>query len=352
MKKLLITIPAFGHHGGLCVITQWANRITKWYEVYLYVLNGKHHNPSWCKVSPEVKLCGSEMIWEADIVILTSPHSAHLLDLILPHQRCFLFLQMMEHMFRPWDVNWLAMCKKFYNADFPMFSISEWNMIMLSDTFKRKQLFYTDQTWQPILLNNVNTHYITNGIDLEQFPIIRAPKDGVTVLVEGWEPGDNPTKDVDNIGPKVAARLREEGFRIIAFSGLPLRTMKNVPHEYIRAPDLKMLNELYTRATILIKATKYDARSTAPIEAMTKGTAVVRAIVQGDDDLSGGEDGVAKNCWKTGYDENSLFRDALFALRNPDARQMVVDNAFRHIKQHCNWDVVMENVYKIINDHS
>lgn len=345
-KKLLITIPAFGPHGGLNVIIQWANRLTKWYDVYLYVLNGKHNNPSWCKVSPDVKICGPEKIWECDIVILTSPHSAHLIDLILPHQKCFLFLQMLEHTFRPWDVNWLAMCKKFYKADFPMFSISEWNMNVLSYVFNRKHLFYST------LSSKANTHYITNGIDLEQFPIIRAPKDGVTVLIEGWEPGDNPTKDIHNIGPKVAARLREEGYRIIAFSGLPLRTMKNVPHEYFRAPDLKTLNELYTRATILIKATMYDARSTAPIEAMTKGTAVIRAIMQGDDDLSGGEDGVVKNCWKSGYDENELFRNALFALRNPDARQVVVDNAFRHIKQHCNWDVVMEKVYNILNDQS
>jgi len=345
MKKLLITIPAFGHHGGLCVITQWANRLTKWYDVYLYVLNGKHNNPSWCKVIPEVKLCGPEQLWEADIVILTSPHSAHLIDLILPYQKCFLFLQMMEHKFRPWDAQWLAMCKKFYQAPFPMLSISEWNITLLQNKFDRIAEYSRGSSTSFL---NKSSFYITNGIDLEQFPIIRAIKDNRTVLVEGWEPGDNPSKDVDNIGPKVAARLKDEGYYIIAFSGLPLKTMKNVPNEYVRAPDLRTLNELYTKATILIKATKYDARSTAPIEAMTKGTAVCRAIIKGDDDLSNGDDGVVKNCWKSGYDENELFRNALFALRNPDARQIVVDNAFRHIKQHCNWDTVMEKVNEIL----
>jgi hypothetical protein len=344
--KVLITIPAFGHHGGLVVITQWANRLAKYHTVYLYVLNGKHNNPSWCTVDPAVTICGPEKLWEADIVILTSPHSAPLIDLILPHQKCFMFLQMMEHMFRPWDVNWMAMCKKFYQAPFPMFSISKWNMNMLYNDFRRYSS--TIKFGYPISPEIKMTNYITNGIDLDQFPISRPVKDGRTVLVEGWEPGDNPTKDTDNIGPKVAARLRDMGYHIIAFSGLPFRTMKNVPNEYHKAPDLKTMNELYSRATILIKATHCDARSTAPIEAMTKGCAVVRAIDMGDDDLSNGEDGIPKNCWKSPYNEEELFQNAVFALQNPNTRNIVVDNAYRHIKENCNWDKVIANVNSII----
>lgn len=342
--KVLLTIPSFGFHGGLNVVIQWCNRLTQWHDVYLYNLSGKN-NQTWCKVNDKVKMCGPEMLWEVDCIILTSPHAADLLDLVLPHQKCFLFLQMMEHMFRPGDKEWMRLCKKFYTAPYPMFSISRWNMEMLREKFGRSE-WYKDEMETPCKTVQLDsslrrTHYITNGIDLDQFPISTKPKDGKTVLVEGWEPG-NPTKDVDYIGAKVAKRLRGDGYRIIAYGSTRPKYLPLVPHEFHYQPDLKTMNDLYERATILIKATKYDARSTAPIEAMTKCTATVRAIADGDDDLD------MSNSYRCLYNEDQLYAQAKWALEfDPDRVQLRISLP-TYLSRNCNWDRVMNEVNTIL----
>lgn len=325
--RVLITIPSFGPHGGLNIIVQWANRLSKYHAVYLWNLSGRPNN-TWCKLDPAVTICGPEMLWVSDTVILTSPHSAFILDLLLPNQKCFLFLQMMEHLFHLKDVKWLADCKKFYQAPYPMFSISKWNMEVLQHKFCRQS----------------ETHYITNGIDLNQFPLSEKKKDGKTVLVENWE-STNPTKDAKNIGPKVAERLRADGYRIVSYGAKPAQTLRNVLHEYHVQPNLSKLNELYEKATILIKATKYDARSTAPIEAMTKGTATARAIIRGDDDLIH-----EHNCLKVAYEEDELYQAAKRLLKDERLRSRLSENCIRHVKENCNWDKVIDHVNEIISE--
>ena len=125
---------------------------------------------------------------------------------------------------------------------------------------------------------------VGNGVSLEDFPIERRPKASDVVLIEGWNPG-NATKDIDGIGPSVARRLKADGYTIIGYGRDEPKQHRHVLDEYHVSPDLETLNRLYSAATILVKATKYDARSCAPIEAMTKGTVTARAIIEGDDDL-------------------------------------------------------------------
>lgn len=324
--KLFITTPAInGIHGGLRVINTWCNLLAEYHEVYLYSLKGEK-SCNWMYLSPKVQICGFEKFVESDCVILTSPHSAFFIDLILPAQKCFLFLQMQEDMFQPTDGNWFAQCKKFYTAPYPMFSISKWNIERMEKAFGRTS----------------PTHYIRNGIDFNEFPISDKPKDGKTVLIEGYEPGSNPTKDVDRISAKVGARLRKDGYRVLAYSQ-GLCTMKQGVDEYYQKPTLQTLNQLYERATILIKASKYDARSLSPLEAMTKGTPSARAIIKGDDDVIHEYNGI-----RCDYNEEHLYQISKGMLADSDLRSELSFNCLQYVQTECNWDKIMNEINEIL----
>ena len=155
----------------------------------------------------------------------------------------------------------------------------------------------------------------------------------------------NPTKDIDYVGAQVAERLRDEGYRIIAYGARRLKHLRRVPHQYIEKPSLQQLNELYMRATIMIKATRYDARSTSPIEAMTKGTVTARAIIEGDDDLEH-----EINCLKVGYNVRDLHAAALRLLRDADLRNRLAKNCADHIEVNCDWDKTMFEINEIITN--
>lgn len=262
-----ITTPCLNvPHGGLRIIMEWANRLSgRGHDVHLQVLAGPT-SCSWFPISPEVGVSNNPRLG-ADTTILTSPHSSHLIPNV---KNPILFLQMLEHLFRPGDKRWEKRCFEFYRSKAPMFSISRWNM----DYLKKEHGRTSD-----------NTFYIGNGVNTFHFPISEAPKDFKTVLVEGWHVG-NPSKDLNRVAPRAAKILKERGYRIIAYGSQPLQDFQDVPHEYYLRPSLAKMNDLYRRATILLKASQFDARSCAPVEAATKGTVTVRAILQGDDDLT------------------------------------------------------------------
>jgi hypothetical protein len=141
----------------------------------------------------------------------------------------------------------------------------------------------------------------------------------------------------------VAGELRKQGYRIWAYSQFPLKTNKKIPHEYFCKPDIRLLNTLYESATILIKASKYDARSCAPIEAMTKGTVTARAIEKGDDDLD------HENSIKVGYDKRALLGAAQVLLHNglKDQRERRAQKCYEHIEKY-SWGYWMSQVNEII----
>lgn len=299
---------------------EWANRLTQWHDVYLHNLKAET-SCSWFGLNPNVKMCEADMLWKCDCVILTSPHSSHFLKMILPHQRCFLFLQMMEHLFRPNDADWLQQCHDFYTSDRPMFSISRWNIEMLESQFGRTG----------------KTFYIGNGVNFDEFPIAFPDKEARTVLVEGWQ-CSNPSKDVQNITHGVAGRLRKEGYKIIAYSGIPIRTDRHLLHEMHIKPTVQKINELYSRSTIMIKASLYDARSCSPVEAFSKHTPTARAIYKGDDDLQH-----EQNCLRCEYDQEQLYQISKHLLADKDLRQALASSGLTMLKKY-DWNYWMNIV--------
>lgn len=110
---------------------------------------------------------------------------------------------------------------------------------------------------------------------------------------------------------KIAVRLKHQGYNIIGY-GFNLINHFALDEYYVR-PDLATMNELYERATILLKATKYDARALSSLEAATKMTVTARAITLGDDDLTNDY-----NCLRCDYNESQLYAIAKELLENKE----------------------------------
>jgi hypothetical protein len=319
--KIFIQSPNINSpHGGIRVINEWANRLTELgHRVILFNQAGPvrcDFMPIKCKIVNTISLMG-----QCDIAIITSPHGAFLLDKDQPVKK-FVFLQMLEHLFNPSNRAFKENCVKLYKTHYPLISISQWNIRQLQTIFKRTA---------PI-------HYVGNGVNLDDFPISYADKDGDIILLESPEP-TNQAKDVDKIAVKAAIYFKQKGYRIKGF-GLKKAT-DNIYDEYIVRPSLDEMNRLYQEATIMIKATKYDARSTAPLEAMTKGTVTIRGIIEGDDDLND------QNSYKTKYNLDKVIDSANFALNNPVHFADIKNNAYWYVQTY-NWDYWMDKINKIL----
>lgn len=328
MRVLIIT-PSLGQHGGIRTLVSWANGLLKWHSVGIYSI--AQDNPSNMYVNHDVRIIkNTNLKWEDwDCLIIGSPHGIKYKD--APVKKKVIFMQMCEHLFKPGDRNWKNACVEFYGAKYPMILISLWN---------HQDINY--------IRYGLPTYYLGNGVSFDDFPINDSPMKGsnekfgkTVVLVEGWE-ATNPTKDTDAIGARVAKRLKAEGYYIIGYSQLPLRTFPKVPNEYHSKPSLKVLNSLYERATVMIKATRFDARSTAPLEAMTKYCAVARAIQKGDDDLIH-----EQNCLRCGYNEDELYSITKRLLDDVELRSNITENAAAYVQKY-SWDYWMPKINDII----
>src|SRR5690606_36936994 len=105
-------------HGGIRVILEWANRLSKYHQVFLFT-NATGDCSSWFDLDPAVEIIRSEQhLLSMDCLVICSPHHIRLRSLPTPVRK-FVFMQMAEHMFRPDDAQWQKQCRKFYNAPFP-----------------------------------------------------------------------------------------------------------------------------------------------------------------------------------------------------------------------------------------
>ncbi len=322
---IVIPFPSLAAHGGTRVAVAIANHLAlRGHEVSFYVLDSRSNKNYWTW-HKGVKYV-TEKPTNFDVIFITSPHSIHLAE----KDRTVLHLQMLEHMFRPNDVKWRNVCEQMYTYPAPMFTISGWNRYELITTYKRRE----DQTI-----------YIGNGVDFNDFPLLdNCYGKSNAVLVEGWVPY-NPCKDEQQIAPKVALRLRSEGYYIVGYGQLHLKRYVHTPHEYHLCPSLHQLNQLYSGARILLKASKYDARACAPVEAMTKGVPTVRALVHGDDDLINDY-----NCLRTSYSEQALYAAAKKVLTNDGLYDHLQYGCMQHIRNECKWDKWIDVIEKQLKE--
>lgn len=331
--KILILAPSLAIHGGVRVIVEWANHLAeRGHEVVLQVIDpSKDRN--WIQISDEVDLrFGQPLDWAFDVVLATTPPLAVQISQMDLRAKRFYLLQMAEDIFWSDNKRWVETCLKSYQVHFPIIGISQWVQSYIESKGRKGR-----------------TYYVGNGVSRDFQP---GKKDEeLTVLVEGWI-GYNYAKDQDAIGPKVAKRLKEQyGAKIVAFSQFPLRNApaKLFPvheefDEYHTAPSGAELVQLYQRATIMVKASRYDARSCAPVEAMACGTVTARALTRGDDDLYHGI-----NCLRCGYDEEELFGIASRLIEDNGLHLALQARGLRYRQEWLDWErwiQVIEDIFE------
>jgi hypothetical protein len=314
------------------VIVALANYLAQQgHRIHLYPLIRPASSEDYAahKFHPKVKIGQAGELPER--VLITSPHSIHLAR----HKRSVVHLQMLEDLFRPGDSLWAKRCQATYTFPGRLLSISGWNIHMLKTHWNRQG---------PI-------SYIGNGVDYLTFPVNTAPRKypDPMVLVEGWN-AYNPTKDFHRVAPQIALRLKEKGVKVVAYGLHPPLDYLSAFDEYYARPDLKTLNELYEQAWVLLKASRLDARSCSPVEAMTKGTPTFRLIEEGDDDLVNGKTAIrlSYNDAVSRLDETA--NELLNLLENQSARETLAQNGYKHLQTVCDWDVWGSVVMEALRD--
>lgn len=320
--KILYTLPSINPiHGGYRIVLSHLDWLKKLgHEVALFIERGET-KCIWYDITFPVTT-DRNAYKNFDCIVIGSPHSIWIEDKIRPQQKCFLFMQMVEEKFRPKDRLWLSLCRKFYLSKFPIIHGSHWGERVVRSYGRKGKM-----------------HYVGNGVNFEHFPIEYPEKDGKTILLESPF-SKNPAKDTDLLAYKVAAKLRDDGYKIIGY-GATESPYTGI--EYYVNPDLETLNNLYRRAAMLIKATKWDARALSPIEAMTKCTVTARAIIDGDDDLMN-----VVNCLRTGYYEDGIYNISKELLTNEPMRDRLAANCVEYVQKHCNWDTIINEINEIL----
>ena len=313
--QIYITCPAFSPNGGIRVILEIANRLNKFHQVTIFNQNNET-KCSWFPINCRVTNLTHEL-QNADLLIISSPHAINLASLKLK-AKVIAFIQMMEHLFHPYDLNFKAKANKFY-TNYETIIISQWGMNEILKLGNRNKI-----------------HYLGNGVNFDHFPISKAKKDNKTILLES-PVASNATKDVKKLALKVAHRLRDR-YKIIGFGQV---APNDFGDNFVVCPDLKTMNKLYKEATVMVKATLYDFRSTAPLEAATKGTVTARAIMKGDDDLVD-----MVNCRRVPYNEDELYRATCWLMENTEKRTELASNFLNLIKEKT-WDYYVEEFRKI-----
>ena len=327
---ILIPFPSLEPHGGTRVAVEIANGLAeRGHSVYFALLNNRTHTDYWAW-HPGVRVVTHQSTYamRPERILVTSPHSIFR----AAPGKTVIHLQMLEHLFRPDDIVWRRTCEAAYKYPAPLLSISRWNIDTLALAGYR-----SPETMR----------YIGNGVSSRDFP--RLSDEGLrelkTVLVEGWV-AYNPCKDTDRVAPQVVRRLKEDGYRIVAYGGFPPTDYQDAIDQFHLRPNLGQLNTLYAQASVLVKASRYDARSCSPVEAMAKGCPTARAIVSGDDDLI---DDV--NALRVDYEDvDGLYLAAKRILEDGDLRARLVARGYQHIDTECVWgrwiDVIEQTLEK------
>lgn len=318
--KILIISPSLNPHGGIRVLIEWANGLARRGHAVTLQVEAGPVRAEWAKISPEVEALPGPL-WDLkgyDIAVAGGPDIALRLDQMKGPANKFFLLQMAEDMFAPSWRNYVDACRRSYQVKMPIIGISRW-----VEQYVRQ--------WR----GAGDMYYIGNGVS-EDFKPGKKDRD-LAVVVECWGgyPGNsNPAKDIEQLGPQCAAHLKQKyGARIIALSQFQAWVYAHVPDDYIHQPSHETWIRTMQRGHLLVKASRLDARSTAPVEAMACGMATARALVQGDDDLHH-----EYNCLRGGYTLDELISNAERLIEDAALRAALEANGLQYRRQYLSWD--------------
>jgi glycosyltransferase involved in cell wall biosynthesis len=100
-----------------------------------------------------------------------------------------------------------------------------------------------------------------------------------------------------------------------------------------------MIADLARSAWMFFKASKYDARSCSPVEAMKCGTPTARALIHGDDDLLHNI-----NCLRGGYSFEEFYPLVEELYTNGELRERLAQEGLKYSKNNLSWEYWINHV--------
>ena len=316
MARIAYCTPGLGPCGGIRVLVEHCNRLAaRGHDVALVA--PRPEDPRWIKVDvPVIPIQALQGARPLDAVVATGFQTVEW-SLQVPAQRRYYFVQMMEHAFFAQGGEAFQKARDSYQLaaaqGFRVITIANWLRRALYDGWR------------------IDADIVPNGVNQEHFYPDRPAERANAILVEGDD--RNPAKDTEHISWRVALELRQlYGVELWGYSAINHPFIQEMDR-HVLVPTTEQMRQMYSSCLFLLKASQYEGRACAPVEAMSCGTTCVRGIVEGDDDLHHGI-----NCLLAGYNYN----DVLSA-----AQQMMEDEIMRHnlevgclqYAEHClQWD--------------
>lgn len=278
--------------------------------------------PDWIELKAKRVLMhdARRKVW--DCVICTNPSTVHPSMLPAAAHKVY-FVQMAEQHFFA-EAQWKAIVDTYKVAareGYTAITIANW----VRDFLLSEECGFAD------------VRYIKNGVNTKHFYPVDQEPHAPYILLEG--DNRNPAKDVAGYACQIATKLRGE-------FGVELRGMAATTppwcgdlDEFVFRPSEADYRRLYSGALFLLKTTRYDARSCAPVEAMACGTPTIRGLIEGDDDLIHGY-----NCLRSGYDMQSVYEHALNAMRNQALLDELSYNALEYANSQLAWEPIIDEL--------
>lgn len=325
--RIAYCTPGLGPSGGARVILDHVTRLAaRGHEVTVFLPSAGDDIDWYGDFENEFSIVARARISKADrydVAVATGHDTVYWTHQVVA-DRYFWFMQMREELFhkpnslrRQQDERAYAKARE---LGYRIITIAQW----LADHLKAE----TGLDDIPI---------VRNGVDERQFYRVPVPTEEPYILLEG--DARNGAKDIEQIGAQAAFKVRERyGVHLVGCAATVPPWAKALDN-FVFRPTVADYRRLYTNCLFMLKASRYEGRSLAPLEAMACGQATCRAIVQGDDDLIDGE-----NCLRVGYDVHELTKAA---YRMCEDYNLLVDlhmGASKYAQEYLRWEPIIKHL--------
>lgn len=330
-------IPSFTPHGGIRVIFEIANRLAqRGYPITMFDTSGKMFQTQWGEwFSLERGVTAMPLYRDLprmDAVVFSSPDTLFCFGGKIKNQ--IYFIQMREAYFlKPSALYSRARAEQSYWTDGVTYvSIAEWITNFLRSEFDREDIVDI-----PIGVNF--DHFYPEE---HHFP----ESGGDRVLIEGI--GNNWAKSGWDTPLDI---LKHHRFEIWGYSqNYPPKDKLKYYSRFFISPSNGMLREIYNACDLLVKTTRYEGSSCAPMEAIACGKPVVVAHEVGTDHLRL-DDTVEKFVNFAGWGNTKSIEQAILdgyaGMTNTEGKP--IKEAVSYAHKHWDWEDKIDKWEKLIN---
>lgn len=233
------------------------------------------------------------------------------------------FVQMMEHLFFRKGTPGYHEARRSYDlakkTGFQVITIAKWLQESLEEF-------------------GLESDIIPNGVSEEFKPSQQKQN---YILIEG--DGRNPAKDTDGIAWAVAEVLQQKyEVGIYGYAAYEHERAGQADEFFVR-PTQQQMNALYSGALFLLKTSRYEGRSCAPVEAMACGTPTVRGIISGDDDLTH-----ENNSLRVGYGYEDVLEQAERMFTDTKLRGKLTRACRRYARKNLRWPKITKQLDELL----